>query len=65
VLRGLSQALGWLTWDVLSSEGAWLNTVELPMGGMIYQIGSDFVRGRWRDSEGVEFVRLHRLRRGG
>jgi hypothetical protein len=52
------------TWDVLTGEGRWLTTVELPAGGTIYQIGPDFVLGRWRSEDGVEVVRLHRLRRG-
>lgn len=51
------------TWDVLTPDGTWLGAVELPIGLRPFEIGPDYVLGRWRDSLGVEYLRMHRLRR--
>jgi hypothetical protein len=50
-------------WDVFDPNGAWVSTVETPVGLSIMSIGSDYVAGVWRDEFDVEFVRLHRLLR--
>ena len=48
-------------WDVLNPRGRPLGTVVMPEGLQVFQIGSDFVLGRVRDSLDVEMVRLYRL----
>ena len=48
-------------WDVLDPRGRPLGTVAMPEGLQVFQIGSDFVLGRARDSLDVEMVRLYRL----
>jgi len=41
-------------WAVLSREGAWLGLVYTPPGFKIFQVGSNFVLGRWEDELGVD-----------
>jgi hypothetical protein len=48
-------------WTVFSSEGVMLGAVETPPRFEVYQIGSDFVLGRWRDELDVEHVQLYEL----
>lgn len=50
-------------WSVFSPHGALLGDVETPPGLTVFQIGEDFVLGRWQDDLDVEHVRLHRLER--
>ena len=45
-------------WIVLDPEGVALGTVELPEGIDVYEIGADYVLGRWADELGVEHVRM-------
>jgi hypothetical protein len=49
--------------DVFSPDGMWETTVGLPRGFQPFDIGEDFVVGRWTDEMGVERVRRLRLRR--
>ncbi|MGQ0766942.1 MAG: 6-bladed beta-propeller [Gemmatimonadota bacterium] len=51
------------TWDVLDRNGRYLGVVETPDRLDVYQVGSDFVLGRWRDSSDVEHVHVYGLRR--
>jgi hypothetical protein len=48
-------------WTVFDSTGHMLGDMTLPEGLDVYEIGRDYVLGRWRDEAGVEYVRLHRL----
>lgn len=48
-------------WYVFDGEGVWLGTVVLPDRFDLYDIGDDYVLGRWRDDLDVEHVRLYAL----
>jgi hypothetical protein len=48
-------------WTVFDTKHRMLGTVDMPMGLVVRQIGSDFVLGWWEDELGVEHVRLHDL----
>jgi hypothetical protein len=50
---------------LVNAEGAFLGSVALPAGLRPVDIGEDWVLGLWRDAYDVDYVRLHRLRRGG
>lgn len=50
-------------WAVFGSEGEWLGDVVMPEGLEVYEIGRDYVLGRWRDELGVNYVRVHDLRK--
>ena len=52
-------------WTVFDREGRMLGQVATPHGLEVYEIGSDYVLGRWRDESDVEHVRLHSLVRTG
>jgi hypothetical protein len=51
-------------WDVLNGQGRFLGTVSTPRRLNVYQIGTDFVLGRARDSLDIEQIQLWRLTRG-
>ncbi|MGH7459753.1 MAG: hypothetical protein ACREMA_01835 [Longimicrobiales bacterium] len=48
-------------WSVFDPEGRYLGAVEMPGGFHVYQIGGDFVLGRWQDQLDVDYIRLHRI----
>ncbi len=48
-------------WTVFNLDGEMLGLVETPPRFSIYQIGSDFVLGRWHDDLDVEHVQLYEL----
>lgn len=48
-------------WTVFDTEGRMLGEVQTPQRLRIYQIGSDFVLGRWADEAGVQHVRMFEL----
>ena len=50
-------------WDILDPEGRWLGTIQTPTRLTIFEIGSDYVLGRYRDELDIEKVRLHTLHR--
>jgi hypothetical protein len=50
-------------WTVFDTRGRMLGDVSLPERFDIYEIGSDYVLGRHRDEDGVEYVQLLGLRR--
>jgi len=50
-------------WTVFDSAGRMLGDVEFPAGLTVYEIGDDYVLGRWRDEMDVDFVWLHSLTR--
>ncbi|NIN72091.1 MAG: hypothetical protein GTO46_09275 [Gemmatimonadetes bacterium] len=49
-------------WTVFDPQGVLLGEVETPPGLQVYQIGSDFVLGRWTDELDVEHVQLYKLK---
>jgi hypothetical protein len=51
-------------WTVFDPSGAALGVVEMPPRFTPYQIGSDFVLGRWQDELDVEHVRVYGLLKG-
>ena len=50
-------------WTVIDPTGRMLGQVMFPDGLDVYEIGRDYVLGRWRDESDVEYVRLHQLTR--
>jgi hypothetical protein len=48
-------------WTVFDPDGVMLGVVEFPERFRVYQIGADFVLGRWRDELDVEHVQLYEL----
>ncbi len=55
---------GPVTWAVFDLEGELRTEVNLPNGFAPMDIGEGYVLGRWRDEDGVEFVRYYSLMRG-
>jgi hypothetical protein len=54
----------WATWTVFSRDGKPLAAVQLPMHLTVFEIGRDYVLGRYVDpAEDIPEVRLYRLRR--
>ncbi len=49
-------------WTVFDSAGVMLGAVETPPEFQIFQIGADFVLGRWTDDLDVEHVQLYKLK---
>ena len=48
--------------DVVSPEGRWLGTVEIPENlGRILEIGDDYLLVTWRDELDIEYLRKHRI----
>lgn len=52
-------------WSVFDPEGGFLGEVTMPRGFTPYEIGADYVLGRWRDELDVEHVQLYGLERPG
>jgi len=50
---------------IFDPDGRMVGSLVLPNHFQIYEIGSDYVLGRWVDDLGVEYLRLHRLTRPG
>lgn len=48
---------------IFDPEGQWLGTVELPDNFNLYQVGEDYVLGRYRDDLGVETIQVLNLDR--
>lgn len=46
---------------VFDSSGVLLGSIALPPRLRAFDIGNDYVLGRWTDSLGIEHVRMHRL----
>ena len=49
-------------WTVFDSTGRSAALVQTPLQFDIHEIGSDYVLGRWRDADGVNFIRMYALR---
>src|SRR5690606_5702708 len=50
-------------WEVFDETGVWRQTVAVPPRFGVFEIGQDYVLGRWRNADDVEFVHLYQLRR--
>jgi hypothetical protein len=50
-------------WTVYDPTGALLARADTPLRFDVYQIGEDFILGRWRDEEDVEFIHAYGLTR--
>ena len=48
-------------WTVFDSEGRMLGVVDVPGGGIVRDIGEDYLIGVWRTDLDVEQVRMYRL----
>ena len=44
------------TWFVFDEQGVWLGEVATPPGLHVFEIGSDYVLGRYRDEFDVQSV---------
>lgn len=52
------------TWYVFDEQGAWLGEVATPPGLHVFEIGTDYVLGRYRDEFDVQSVVMIPLDRG-
>ncbi len=52
------------SWWVFDEEGVWLDTVELPPGLEVFEIGAAYLIGKRVDDLGVEYVQVHSVRQG-
>ena len=50
------------TWTIIGPEGTPLARIETPRAFAIQEIGPDYLVGRWRDANDVEFVRVYDIR---
>jgi hypothetical protein len=50
-----------LTWTVFDRTGKLLGTVTTPARYRLLDFGADYVLGRWRDEDGVAYIRLFSL----
>jgi len=48
-------------WTIFDSTGQMLGTIEISERFTIFEIGKDYVLGRWTDNFDIEFVRLYGL----
>lgn len=51
------------TWYAFDPDGSYLGSMVVPARFSVYQIGEDFILGRWTDDLDVEYVRMYRLER--
>ena len=50
-------------WDIFDARGFLVATAQLPAPFRPFQIGQDFVLGRWRDTSDRDRLRMYRLQR--
>jgi len=48
-------------WDVFDRSGSWLGTTATPPRFHVFEVGSDYVLGVWKDDLDVEHVQLYEL----
>lgn len=53
------------TWSVFDPAGRWLGDVEMPEKFEVFEIGGDYVLGRWQDELDVNYVRVYPLVKAG
>lgn len=49
---------------IFAPDGAFQGLVECPEGLRIFEAGSDYVLGIWRDESDVEFIQVHQVEKG-
>jgi len=49
------------TWSVFDPAGRWLGDVEMPERFEVFEIGGDYVLGRWQDEDDVHYIRVYPL----
>jgi hypothetical protein len=49
------------SWDVFDRAGRWLGTIQSPPRFHVFEVGSDYVLGLWKDDLDVEHVQMHEL----
>lgn len=52
---------GTASWDVFDAQGQWQGKVRTPLGVTVYQITENKLLTVWRDSLGVEYVRIYKI----
>ena len=52
-------------WTVVGADGSPLAVIETPPRFDIHQIGEDFVLGRWRNTDDINFIHLYKIDRTG
>lgn len=52
-----------IAWSVFDTEADHVARIETPVRFDIHELGSDFVLGRWRGDDDVNFIRMFRLER--
>ncbi len=57
----ISRTMPSFEWTVFDAAGRMLGDVTLPERFDVYEIGRDYILGRWRDDADVEYVLLHRF----
>lgn len=50
-------------WKVFDPDGRYLGAVETPPRFQIFEVGSDFLLGRWRDDLDVEHLRMYEVQK--
>jgi len=50
------------TWHLFDRDGRYLGVVQTPVGFTLFQVANGKAVGRWTDEDGVEFVRVYRVR---
>jgi hypothetical protein len=50
-----------LEWTVFDPSGKMLGTVEVPVGFRAFEVGKDYILGRFRDPKGQAHIQLYRL----
>jgi hypothetical protein len=48
-------------WSVFNPDGRYLGDVDMPERFRLFEIGTDYVLGQWRDEDEVEHVRMYPL----
>jgi len=47
--------------QVFDPSGRWLGGLELPVGGQVTEIGSDYLLGIWTDDLEIQSIRMYGL----
>jgi hypothetical protein len=50
-------------WTVFDTAGAPIAAIETPVNFDVHEIGTDYVLGRWRDADDVNFIHLYAIER--
>jgi hypothetical protein len=53
------------TWNVFAKDGVQIAAAEVPEGFTVFEIGDDYVLGKWQDELDIEHVQLYELLKPG